>query len=537
VTETIVLPPVTEREAQTRNSTPLALLGVAALMELLYLALLPLSAAPGLHLAATPLLLQRPWSSLGLPGPLANSRHATTLLLLLLLLLLAGSYLLAIWQIQRAPATRRALLLGVSAALLFGVTLFFQPALFSDEAFSSLFSGRLIALYGLDPWQTAAIHLGSDPYLPWIRQLQSASVYGPLWELLVAALALVSNSPLASLLLLKGLMLASHLLNALLIWSILSKIAPEQRLSGLLLYAWNPLALMALAGSSQNEGLLLTLALLALWLHVHIAGRRGEAAALVLFALASAVNMTAVLLIPLYICFCLGREDKEGGQALRLAWRILLPLAVLIACYLPFWHGKASYQALTGAIDWSSLQRSPLAIFRPPLRLLFRLLAPVVDSPRYRRPATPVDLTIKGTALLCFLLLFISLATWLRRASATRRCADPPAPPAGAARLEPLLSAWGLLMGGWLLLMSFIFWPWYALWALWIAALRRWEPLSRALLLLSATALVSYALLNVHNQQLLDITGVLIFAPPLVYLTGAVLLRRRREFKEAQSGA
>ena len=51
----------------------------------------------------------------------------------------------------------------------------------------------------------------------------------------------MSNVPIVSLFLFKGLALLAHLVNCVLIWGILSEIAPSRRILGTLLYAWNPL--------------------------------------------------------------------------------------------------------------------------------------------------------------------------------------------------------------------------------------------------------------------------------------------------------
>src|SRR5205807_6897218 len=87
------------------------------------------------------------------------------------------------------------------------------------------------------------------------------------------------------------------------VWSILAKVAPGRRLPGTLLYAWNPLVLIELAGSGHLEGVLLTLLLLATWVHIQQRGRWSQIGTLVLFGLASGVNLSAFLVVPLYAWF------------------------------------------------------------------------------------------------------------------------------------------------------------------------------------------------------------------------------------------
>ncbi len=94
-------------------------------------------------------------------------------------------------------------------------------------------------------------------------------LYGPSW--LAIASLLVSagrHNPLLVILLFRGLALFAHLANTGLIWAILTITAPAQRLPGSLLYAWNPLVLLELAGNGHYDGLVICLLLLAIWLYV-----------------------------------------------------------------------------------------------------------------------------------------------------------------------------------------------------------------------------------------------------------------------------
>jgi hypothetical protein len=157
----------------------------------------------------------------------------------------------------------------------------------------------------------------------------------------------------------------------------------------------------------------------------------------------------------------------------------------------------------------------------------------LLDSPRHRQPAQPAELTVKGGALFCFALFFIwLLASMSARFRSGRDCP----PPTATQALSSLITACLLALGAWLLLLSFNFWPWYALPLLGLATLRRWDALSGSALLFSLTALLSLAVLGISSALGQALEGLLIFLPPLVYLTGAFFWRGRRAiFKEAQS--
>src|SRR5262249_43147249 len=155
--------------------------------------------------------------------------------------------------------------------------------LFSDDVFTYIFSGRILTVYSADPLNTAPIQFLHDPYLQWVVSGRNTpNIYGPLWLCIASLLVSISlnSSPVATLLLFKGIALLSHLVNCLLVWAILGKIAPGRRVLGTLLYAWNPLAIIELTGSGHNDGLLLGILLLATWLYVYKQDRWHEIAAL-----------------------------------------------------------------------------------------------------------------------------------------------------------------------------------------------------------------------------------------------------------------
>src|SRR5262249_32773300 len=156
----------------------------------------------------------------------------------------------------------------------------------------------------------------------------------------------------------KLLGLGAHLANAALIWAILGRLAPERRLLGTLLYAWNPLCLLEFCASAHNDAMMLTLALAGIYCLV----REWEILALICFGLSISVKYVWLALVPLYLVWVARRvlatpgiatpgiatpmiarwRDWEGWApawtaARAVLWRAGVVVAVLALTAAPFW--------------------------------------------------------------------------------------------------------------------------------------------------------------------------------------------------------
>ncbi|HLJ36257.1 MAG TPA: hypothetical protein VKU38_21545, partial [Ktedonobacteraceae bacterium] len=345
-------------EKQTQNVPLLpALLLLGGLTELLYMLVVALSPLPGLHFMSTPLMTAWTWTlapsrwlfpgAWAIPGTTGGVSHYDwlhTILFAVVLLALTGAYVLAIRAVLRRKSITnvpsRWFLIVSGAVLIFSLTLLFQPSLLSDDVFSYIFSGRMLTIYHVDPLNTIPAQFPGDPYLQWVvAGRNTTNIYGPLWLYIASLLVTISNNPVVTLLLFKGVAILSHIINCLLLWAILDKIAPTRRLLGTLLYAWNPLVLLELAGSGHSDGVLITLFLLATWLHVQNNGRWRELAIAVILGFAISMNFIALLIAPLFFWF-LGRADHNVARSIwSLCWRMCMTLFIAALVSLPLWRG------------------------------------------------------------------------------------------------------------------------------------------------------------------------------------------------------
>ncbi len=455
---------------------------LGSVLELLYLLIFTLTPLSTTHTTLSPSGTDWPWilapeqllihktSSLGIrPADLGFY----FLLLTLIFIALASIYLYAVGNAFHTsiniPITSRWLFLPMVGATIFGITLLFLPALFNNEANSYIF---------------------------------------------------------------KSLALLSHLINCVLIWAFLGKLAPARRLGGTILYAWNPLALIELAGNGHNEGFLICFLLLTTLLIVQQKGWWYDFLAMVFLGFAISINFIALLLAPLYIWFSARRESQQGSKRLLplggawgvptnslspvvgrgnpalfvwgFCWRAIVALTIVFTLYLPFWHGSATFLAITSSFDMQQFIHSPLGVLVIPVRWLFSFLVQILNLPTTissypLQPIIAANMTVLASAMFIFALIYFYLLGKVRS-------------------IETLLTSLCLATLGFIVLISVQFWPWYVLWALWIVALRRFDALTVSVLLLSCTALLTYPLLYVDNLPIATYQPLLIFGIPLIYL-------------------
>jgi alpha-1,6-mannosyltransferase len=181
-------------------------------------------------------------------------------------------------------AVRGAVLVVVLFEVVYQVTLFLTPGLFTTDIFSYLMYGHISAIYNLNPYIYPPNYFPGNPLLDWIHPIwhDQPSVYGPLWTgigWIVAHVVapfdgVVERLPDGQVLQIgvmdqvfayKLLMNGVQIVNLALIWWLLGRIMankPRARLTAFIVFAWNPLMLFDVAGNAHNDALMVTLLLL-----------------------------------------------------------------------------------------------------------------------------------------------------------------------------------------------------------------------------------------------------------------------------------
>jgi hypothetical protein len=507
----------------------------ALTLQCLWLALLLLAHAA--WLGASPSLLTGTWrvwdrrNLWPLPGvtlshPVMAPLPQTGALAALAVIFIAATvaHLGAVGQARRlARAPRQVLPWIVGMTALMGLTLLLAPIQFSNDIYSYISYGHMGIWYHANALIAAPAQFPRDPVLPYVYWRQMPSVYGPSWLALADLLTLLAGrlggGLDASVALFKLAGLAAHLANTILIWGILTAIAPRRRVLGTILYAWCPLPLIEFASSGHNDAQMLMLVLLGIWCWV-----RGYAGGAILaWAAALEAKYILLLVVPVWLWWLMAQTTVAANSWLARWWaRVRVgiwygsPLVLaLVALFTPFWTGPHMFILLAQSPTMTRLINSPLD-------LLVRWVPWPLSAITKQEPIL-VRAAIQPIITHLLLLAFLALAGWAILRYARRDV---------LAAATWVLLDYVVLASGW-------FWPWYMTWPLVFVALRRWDRLSITVVLLAGGVLLIYPLLPDPASLLFGFRALVAFGPGLGFWLAATVwhatARRRATLAPAKA--
>lgn len=474
-------------------------------------------------------------------------------------------------QISRGAVLRR--VFGFTVAIMF--VLMFQRGLLSSDIYSYTWYSRIWVEHRLSPYTHPPVeflNLDREGSIHWVGWQKEPAVYGPAWMLISSAFyrtsQLLQDSFSAQLLSLRLLADLAHLLNGALVWAIaglmLARKGPVRALqrfrrpyprlqartrwrrdarlarlrsdtvtpddgqpagnlgfqtAALLFYLWNPLLLVEFAGNGHNDVLMLTFVLAAIWLYLKGMWQLGALA----LGVAALVKLPALMFVPGYLWLLLwdGVRASRGEHGARRfvagGWRAAQSLGIIVASwvllYLPFWEGPRTLLPLvSGPANREYLHTLPAAIWWNAPEPLANLFSGGENRELFMESARRFLGANVRLVFLGLLGVVALLATWKART------------------FDKAVTAWGwvaiaaIMAQGW-------FWPWYVSWAIVPAVFSASKRLRNATLIFIVSALLHYIeeqILAPHFKLFLDWSGVLIMAPPLVYLLVSWLADVRR---------
>ncbi len=267
--------------------------------------------------------------------PFVQDDPSATWWLVWAFLIQGGLYWLG-WRLALQLRGRAAWLIVLGGALLFSSVLLFLYPLDAADIFDNIMHGRILGLYGANPFREVAKKFAGDPFYPYVAWRRTPSAYGPLWELLAGGIArLAGDGIVANVLafkLLNGLFLA---LSIGLVALILRRVAPERALAGVVLLAWNPVALYESIGNGHNDIVMAVWLLAATWAMLN---RRYTLAVLALLV-GALIKFISLLLLPLALIIALRHLPDRSARLRFLGITLPVAIALIGAAYSPFWYG------------------------------------------------------------------------------------------------------------------------------------------------------------------------------------------------------
>src|SRR6266568_4754214 len=361
-TQNILPPPPSHKRPKHVQRALFQLLGLAVLLEGLFLAFYPLFASSMLKNVAAqqalisvfPWLPHLYWTSwfpqlaqslahIALFDP-ARGGNANVFLLLqgmvFVLFLLATRAASRVTQGRLSPADLRLIFWTLIITTgIFGLTYLCAPGIISQDMFLYGMYGRMVIIYHVNPYLVPLSAFPHDVlYQATLQGAREATPYGPVWTDLGILLSLTARASVANTIIVFRLLgLATHLINAVLIWAILTKLKPETRIAGTLLYAWNPLVLLASVAEPHPTVIIVLFVLLAIFLFQ----RRSLILAWVFLLLAILINALCLVFLPLFFRL-LWKESRTMRGGPRFLWGLGIlgvSLLVLLVAYTPYWQG------------------------------------------------------------------------------------------------------------------------------------------------------------------------------------------------------
>ncbi len=392
---------------------------------------------------------------------LAEARFGHIVALLALAVLTAlGIYAWCVKLMRTERITLRSLLTvaGICCALLV-----LTPPLLSRDLFAVGFYGNISVFYHENPYLVTPQKFVGDPWLAFMSTnwKNTPMVYGPVVWLMSSAGALIfGRSIVANLVFLKVIMAGAHIANALLIWHILGRIAPERRQLGTLLYAWNPVVIMVGVGGGHNDIIMMTFVLFAFLLLLEERPMLGFAS----LTLAVLVKYVSLIFMAMYLFYILSQAVDWRQRLKQLARYGAVFLGICAVSFLPLWGGLSTFKAMirsAGKINVLSSRWVLATILQAIFRHVFLL-----------SEATAATL---GSALAAVAMgiLFVYIFFRILRRYPER---------------EELGEAWALVIFAFLVTAGYIL-PWYLIWFMPLLPLMPWDRRSKVMLCLSMVAM------------------------------------------------
>ncbi len=224
------------------------------------------------------------------------------------------AYLTASILAAQLPSSRSSSLaiIGLGGAVALPLVLMYPGA--AADVYAYIAEADLALRYGVNPFQVPASAFPDLPLLPFLDYPNETTHYGPLWLVIGIVLRLAAGQDLLAALIAFKLAALVSLFG--LAWAVYLSVRisrPREANVAALLVAWNPLLLFEAAGNGHNDFAMMLFVGLAFYFR----SRGRVRASLLALAAACLVKYVAVVLVPLFLVAALRSAWPPRGWLLR----------------------------------------------------------------------------------------------------------------------------------------------------------------------------------------------------------------------------
>ncbi len=250
---------------------------------------------------------------------------------------------LACWEV-RGRNDRSTLWLILGFGCVFGLTMSFVYPATAIDIFVYVAQNLALVQYHLNPMVVPPAAAANDPLIRLAGNWAYVTApYGPLGLLIDAIPTLIfGRSLLATLLLMKFIFSAMLVVEAFLVYKILSHYAPAFALAGAILVAWNPYMLFEYSANAHNDIAMMLFVLLACLALV----KDRQALAFVLLVVSVLVKYAMLPILPLFFLYSLVHQPTHKRRLIYVCRVVCWSVILVLAIYGPFWQGTKTLAPL-----------------------------------------------------------------------------------------------------------------------------------------------------------------------------------------------
>lgn len=235
-------------------------------------------------------------------------------------------YFLFIWLVKNKKIDEKQICFLIILQLI--ILLFSYPA-FSHDIFNYIFDAKTVIFYERSPYQVKPIDYSTDPMLRFMHWTHRPSIYPPGWIGLTLIPYWLSFGKFIFQLYFFKLMMALFWLGSVyLIAKILNRINPQNKLLGIVYYAFNPLIVIESLISAHSDVVMFFFVLLAFWLLMKKEKRLTKTIlALVSFVISIEMKYISGILAPVILLIL-----YKKFRVKKVDWQSVFKISLLTMC-------------------------------------------------------------------------------------------------------------------------------------------------------------------------------------------------------------